>query len=80
MRPSCPDARNRWSEVSGLPPEADGREAHEDLVFTGTRGPVLRGGNYRNRHFSKAVETCQKAPTRIFQTSHPRERLKSHDS
>jgi hypothetical protein len=30
-------------------------------VFTGTRGPVLRGGNYRNRHFSKAVETCQKA-------------------
>jgi integrase len=33
----------------------------EDLVFTGTRGAVLRGGNYRNRYFSKAVERCQKA-------------------
>jgi integrase len=33
----------------------------DDLVFTGTRGAVLRGGNYRNRYFSKAVEKCQMA-------------------
>jgi integrase len=32
----------------------------EDLVFTGTRGAVLRGGNYRNRYFSAAVAECQK--------------------
>jgi hypothetical protein len=24
-------------------------KGREDLVFTGTRGAVLRGGNYRNR-------------------------------
>jgi integrase len=36
-------------------------KGREDLVFTGTRGAVLRGGNYRNRYFSKAVEKCQKA-------------------
>jgi len=36
-------------------------KGREDLVFTGTRGAVLRGGNYRNRYFSKAVERCQKA-------------------
>jgi integrase len=36
-------------------------KGREDLVFTGTRGAVLRGGNYRNRYFSKAVERCRKA-------------------
>jgi integrase len=30
-----------------------------DLVFLGKRGAVLRGGNYRNRYFSKAVAKCQ---------------------
>jgi integrase len=32
----------------------------EDLVLTGTRGAVLRGGNYWNRYFSAAVAKCEK--------------------
>jgi integrase len=35
-------------------------KGRDDLVFTGTRGAVLRGGNYRNRYFNAAVEECQK--------------------
>lgn len=36
-------------------------KGRENLVFTGTRGAVLRGGNYRNRYFNKAVERCKMA-------------------
>jgi integrase len=36
-------------------------KGREDLVFTGTRRAVLRGGNYRNRYFAAAVERCQAA-------------------
>jgi integrase len=36
-------------------------KGREDLVFTGQRGAVLRGGNYRNRFFQEAVANCQKA-------------------
>jgi integrase len=36
-------------------------KGREDLVFTTQRGAVLRGGNYRNRYFNKAVEACQQA-------------------
>jgi integrase len=36
-------------------------KGREDLVFTGTRGAVLRGGNYRNRYFAAAVERCRAA-------------------
>jgi integrase len=36
-------------------------KGREDLVFTGMRGAVLRGGNYRNRYFNAAVQKCQKA-------------------
>jgi integrase len=35
-------------------------KGREDLVFTGTRGAVLRGGNYRKRYFAVAVAACQK--------------------
>jgi integrase len=35
-------------------------KGRDELVFTGTRGAVLRGGNYRNRYFSAAVQKCQK--------------------
>jgi integrase len=35
-------------------------KGREDLVFTSTRDAVLRGGNYRGRHFQSAVEKCQK--------------------
>jgi len=41
-------------------------------VFTGTRGAVLRGGNYRNRYFSKAVEACQKARREFSRHHTPR--------
>ena len=39
-------------------------------MFTGTPGAVLRGGNYRNRYFSKAVEHLQKALTSNFSRHH----------
>ena len=35
-------------------------KGRDELVFTGTRGAVLRAGNYRNRYFSAAVAKCQK--------------------
>ena len=41
-------------------------------MFTGTRGAVLRGGNYRNRYFSKAVEACQKARREFSRHHTPR--------
>jgi integrase len=36
-------------------------KARDDLVFTGTRGAVLRDGNFRNRVFNSAVQLCQMA-------------------
>jgi integrase len=36
-------------------------KGRDDLVFTGMRGAVLRGGNFRNRVFISAVQECQKA-------------------
>jgi integrase len=36
-------------------------KGREDLVFTTTRGGVLRASNYRGRFFGPAVERCQSA-------------------
>jgi integrase len=35
-------------------------KSRDDLVFANTRGNVLRGSNFRTRHFGPAVAKCQK--------------------
>jgi integrase len=35
-------------------------KGREDLVFTGLRGGVLRGSNFRYRVFNAAMQKCQK--------------------